>query len=63
MENDYNDIFDYRFAPYIPLSITPITNEIVSVQPMTEPSGTLFYMDYHYPNKKKEFKFFRGYGV
>jgi hypothetical protein len=30
-----------------------IANEIVSVQPMTQPSGLLFYLDYTYGGKQK----------
>ena len=35
----------------LPLSPGIILNEIVSVQPMSLPSGLLFYMDYRYESK------------
>ena len=51
----YNRLMGERFALPLIRRIYPnlIANELVSVQPMKEPSGKIFYLDYKYPEREE----------
>lgn len=45
-------------SSFRPTSYAGIVNDIVSVQPMTSPSGLVFYMDYRYESTKVDLSHF-----
>lgn len=53
-----NEIMGLLFPTVQRITAQTIGNDLVSVQPLSVPSGNLFYMDFKY--NKLTFKFFRG---
>lgn len=53
--------FDNIVVPMVRQMIgRTLGQDLVSVVPLTDPSGSLFYMDYSY--NEKQFKLLKGYG-
>lgn len=61
--NTANYLYDNISFPLFRSVFTPMTaQDLVTVQPMSLPQNILHYLDFKITNRK-QFKFFRGYGV
>lgn len=53
----FHHAFDRWVFPAIrSIQAAPLLSEIMSVQPMSEPSGEMFYLDFVYDSKWERFK-------
>ena len=55
-KQELNFFWESFLSSPITFQPTLLSQEIVAVQPMPEPQGTLFYLDYRYDNATEEYR-------